>query len=69
MQTDDLDALIKRAKAYKRLDVSRTTGWRLERDDPSFPRAIKIGPNSWAFRVADVQRWIDSRPGREKAAA
>jgi predicted DNA-binding transcriptional regulator AlpA len=67
MHPDDggIDALIKRSRAFQRMGMSRTTGWRRERDDPTFPKAIRTGPNSWVFRVADVQRWIETRPVRQ----
>lgn len=29
--------------------------------DPTFPRSLKIGTRSAAWREADVQRWIKSR--------
>jgi predicted DNA-binding transcriptional regulator AlpA len=63
---DDLE-LIKRQKAHRQADISRTTAWRRERDDPTFPRAIQTGPNSWAYIVREWEEWINTRPRRNVA--
>jgi len=63
------EQLIKRSKGFKVMGMSRTTAWRRERDDPDFPKAVQTGPGSFCYRVADIQRWIDTRPIREVAKA
>ena len=62
MMPDQIDALIPRTQGRKAMGLSRTTEWRRERDDPTFPKRVQIGPGSWAYRVSDVQRWIETRP-------
>lgn len=64
MRNDDLslDKLIRRSEAFQAMGLSRTTAWRRERSDPTFPPRIKIGPNSYRYRVKDVQRWIQNLP-------
>jgi len=59
-----MDELLRRTKAFQVMGISRTTAWRRERDDPTFPVAIQCGPCSFRYRVADIQKWIDSRPLR-----
>jgi len=64
MRNDDttLDKLIRRSDAFRAMGLSRTTAWRRERSDPTFPPRIQIGPNSYRYRVSDVQRWMQSLP-------
>ena len=46
---------------------SRSTVWRLEREDPSFPRPVLIrGMKRWI--PEEVRRWIHSLPRAGKAA-
>ncbi len=61
MHPEDLEALIKRPRALRLMALSRTTAWRREQDDPTFPKAVRIGPHSFAYRVRDVHRWIETR--------
>jgi len=67
--TDDFDdALIKCSRAHRRMGMSDTTAWRRERDDPTFPKAVQIGPKSFAYRASDVRRWINTRPVKSVTA-
>jgi len=59
-----MQQLIKRSKAHRGAAISRTTAWRLERTDPTFPVAVQLGPNNWAYYEAEWQAWIDARPRR-----
>jgi prophage regulatory protein len=56
----------------RRPEVSRTTGLppstlyaRIKAGD--FPRPVKLGPRTVAWRATDVQRWIAARAGQEAA--
>ncbi len=42
----------------KRLAISETTLWRLRRDDPDFPVAVRVGARRIGFREDEVDRWI-----------
>lgn len=42
------------------LSVSKTTVWRLEREDDSFPKPIMVGSTK-RYRLDDVQAWLTAR--------
>lgn len=45
-----------------RLGVSRATIERLRRaPDTAFPKAIRIGPNSVRYNLAEIEQWLESR--------
>lgn len=57
------DALIPRTRACRLfLGVSLVTAWRHERDDPLWPKPVRIGPKLVAYRESEVQRYIESQP-------
>jgi hypothetical protein len=39
-----MDEIIKRSVAHRKAGLSRTSAWRRERDDPTVPRAVQLGP-------------------------
>jgi len=43
-----------------KLAISLTTLWRRQQD-PDFPRAYQLGPNTIAFDEDEVDAWIASR--------
>ena len=53
--------ILRRKEVLRLLGVSSTTLWRWTRRDDSFPRPIRLGPNSVGFRESDLQRWLDER--------
>lgn len=55
--------LLRAAAAAHRLGVSRTTLWRLRRDDPDFPRPLRLTPRVVAWRVRDLDDWVALRAG------
>jgi predicted DNA-binding transcriptional regulator AlpA len=59
---EPIEQLIPRRQGYKMVGLSNTTGWRRERDDPEFPKPVVSGPNRFAFKLSDLQRYIASRP-------
>jgi predicted DNA-binding transcriptional regulator AlpA len=69
----EIDPLIPRRKALRLMGISPSTGDRREKQDPDFPERVQIGPNRWAHRSSDVQRWIETRPvlrrGPDEAAS
>jgi predicted DNA-binding transcriptional regulator AlpA len=42
------------------LPISPNTVWRLVRNG-QFPKPVKLGPNSTAWRFAEVKAWADAR--------
>lgn len=46
----------------RRLRISRTTLWRLQREDESFPKALVISKRSVRFGWSAVQEWVRSQP-------
>jgi predicted DNA-binding transcriptional regulator AlpA len=66
---DDIPVFVKRPKAHRGAGFSDSTAWRLARSDPSFPQAIQLGPNSWAYRLDEWNAWLASRPRKPRAGA
>lgn len=50
------------AAAY--LTVSKSTIWRLQQSDPSFPTAVKISPRRVAFKISDLDRWLEQQQAK-----
>lgn len=44
-----------------RYGVHRTTPWRWAKDDPSFPKPIKLG-GATRWRLSDLEEWEAQRP-------
>jgi predicted DNA-binding transcriptional regulator AlpA len=44
-----------------RCRVSKETIWRWHRDDPTFPRAVKLGPGATRWRLDEIEAWEKSR--------
>ena len=59
---DEIDRLIPCSAGRKAMGLSRTSAWRRERSDPTFPQRIQIGHNSYRYRLGDVRRWIAGLP-------
>jgi prophage regulatory protein len=57
------ERLIGADEVRRRVDLSRSTIWRLERAG-EFPRSVQISPGRKAWREADVDQWISSKFGR-----
>lgn len=47
--------------AARRLSVHRSTVWELIKNDATFPSLVYIRPRCPRLRVADLDRWIDSK--------
>jgi predicted DNA-binding transcriptional regulator AlpA len=52
---------IKRSEAVRAWGMSRTTAWRLERDDPTFPKPIRLGPGLYVYEASAVEAWERSK--------
>jgi prophage regulatory protein len=54
------------AKASERIGVSEPTFYRYVRDDPAFPRIIKLSPRVSVVDDEELDAWVERR--REAAA-
>ena len=52
--------LLRRPQVLERVPVSETTLWRYVKAG-TFPRPVRLGKNSVAWRADDVNAWIDAR--------
>mgnify|MGYP000629429522 CR=1 FL=1 len=51
--------LISVKELAQQLGRSETWLWRRERTDPSFPKRIRLGPNSVAYRTDEIERYLE----------
>lgn len=61
-------AFIREAVAAQMIGVSKRTIQRWEKEG-NFPRKVKLGENTSAYKAEEVQQWIDSKsnPGNTKS--
>ena len=52
-----------------RLGMSRTTIWRLMKNDPNFPSPIHFGAYTRRWCLADVQEWEELNKSQSPAAS
>lgn len=64
----EMSKLVRPAEVCERLDVSRTTLWRMVRDG-HFPEPGKLSPNKIAWSEAVVSAWFAERFGEVVPAA
>lgn len=48
-------------KMCELLGLGKTTIWGLSRHDPDFPKPVKLTSQCTAWRVDEVQAWMESR--------
>jgi predicted DNA-binding transcriptional regulator AlpA len=60
MVGDDGPRLLKWPQVRARVDLGRTTVWRLRRAD-DFPDPVPISPRRVAWRECDITAWIERR--------
>lgn len=56
--------LITAPEAARRLAISVVTLWRLRRDDPEFPPAVRVGKRRIAFREDEIDRFVEEGGAR-----
>ncbi len=61
MATNTLSKIIRLPEVCAALGISKPTVYRLIRAE-NFPRPIQLGKRSVAWRVAEVEQWLESRP-------
>ncbi|MDD2337482.1 MAG: AlpA family phage regulatory protein [Geobacteraceae bacterium] len=54
------DRLIRRKELVKMVGYSASSIWRRCKDG-SFPLAVRIGPSAVAWRLSEVEEWMNSR--------
>ena len=47
-----------------RFGVSRSTVWRWQQTNPSFPRPVTLSPGCTRWRLADLEAWEAAKGGR-----
>jgi len=50
------------ADVAEKLSVHRTTVYRIAKDDPDFPRPIRIYGRTKGWREDEIDRWLRERP-------
>ena len=53
----------KRPEKEPMLPFSRATVWRKVKNDPDFPKPVKLGPRITAWRVEEIREWIKKQGG------
>lgn len=57
------DRLLRPNDAATKLGISRTTLWRIEQSDPTFPRKIVITPRCVGWRESTLDAWLEAMEG------
>lgn len=52
-------ALMRLEEVCKMLGICRTTLWKLQRDNPNFPKPLQITSRKKAYRRSDIERFIN----------
>jgi prophage regulatory protein len=65
--SDHLLSIERPQQVWARLNVSPATGWRRVRNDPDFPRPVKLGPNSTGFLRHEVDAYIRTLAERRRS--
>ena len=61
-QNNPISGFYRIKKMCDLLGLGKTTIWELSRHDPDFPKPVKLTSQCTAWRVDEVQAWINSRP-------
>jgi prophage regulatory protein len=55
-----MERFLRIGDVVERVGLSRVSVWRRERDG-DFPRRVKLGPNSVAWKESEIAAWMESR--------
>ena len=44
------------------LNIGRSTIYKYQAEDPSFPKAVQLGQKAVGWRRAEIEEWAASRP-------
>ena len=56
------EQIIPLRKGYRMMGYSVTTGWRREKQDPTFPKRVEIGHGRFGLRLSEIENYIAARP-------
>lgn len=57
-------------EVMKRIKIGRTKLWQLEKDDPTFPKLVRLTDRRKVFVKAEIDAWIRSKVAqRDEVAA
>ncbi len=62
------DRLLRTDEVLEMTGLSRTTLWRVEKEDPSFPVRRKVSRQITGFLESEIMAWISSRPAAREVA-
>lgn len=48
-------------------EISRTTCWRMRRDDETFPKPVPIGQRRVGWRESEINAWIEAQAEKARA--
>lgn len=60
-QNQSACAFYRLPKMCEMLGLSKSSIWSLSRNNPDFPKPVKLSAQCTAWRADEVQAWIDSR--------
>lgn len=60
-QSQSACAFYRLPKMCEMLGLSKSSIWSLSRNNPDFPKPVKLSAQCTAWRADEVQAWIDSR--------
>lgn len=67
MQNNNINPIMLRLDdAANYLGMSITSLWRLDRDDPTFPKKIKLSSRVVGYRVADLDAYLQNKIDGDK---
>ena len=55
------DKFLKIKSVAEMTGISKTTLYQLIKDDPTFPKARKIGPKLIVYSLAEINKWLDGK--------
>lgn len=58
--------VLKLATVCDMLDASKSSIWRWLREDPSFPRPFKLGPQLTVWDAVEIEAWIAVKSSARK---
>lgn len=61
--------LLRPKEAAQKLGVSRQSLWRWCRDNPDFPKPVKLAPGTTAFMESELEEFIRSRQAQPEKEA
>ena len=54
--------ILRRTAARKKAGISRTTEFRLLREDPTWPSVVELRPGLTGYYEHEIEAWLKARP-------